>query len=60
MKNLINNDISRCVNKTCPLRSTCKRALQNDLDRHNGSDGLYVSVAEFEYDGGCENYLKKD
>lgn len=30
---MLNSDISRCVNKECGLRTTCKRFLQVKLDQ---------------------------
>ena len=61
MKNLINNDISRCNDYACPTNAYCARFKQLHIDKEN-SNGI-VSVTNFmgcEKKGLCDNFLNSD
>ena len=57
MKNIISNDVSRCINRNCKIKNNCKRWLQNEIDKKIGGFGV-VSIAEFKEEN-CEFYLEK-
>lgn len=58
MKNLIHNDITRCIDYTCPKNGSCARFMQRIIDKENLN--VYISSADFKggwIDGDCDYYI---
>lgn len=60
MKNLIAGDIARCAGDNCPIRDTCKRYLQSEIDNKRDDLSYHWYLLGELIDGNCENYLKNE